>query len=187
MIYDEVEYWNNRKKPNSAPHSITLQHIEYVENHLHDCNEILDLGPGVGRIFPAYNNISFVQGYDISELYKDTVIKESNRYSFEFNLFTKKKISKLPFSNNEFDAVVCVSVLMHQKPVNVIEVMKECVRVGKKAIFISYIDINKKFGFTGSKHIFNYNYITICNENDWKMVDIYIIDNQIYFCCVDEK
>lgn len=195
-IYNEIEYWNKRQYPNNPNlggkisqklvDENTERHINYVRKHVDGLNRILVLGPGIGRVFPAYNRVKFVEGFDISSLYKDRVIKEGKRYDFEFTLTIKKQVGLLPYKEKEFDASIAVMVLLHQRPVNIVKVMSELIRVSKKAIIISFHRKGKRFDdpdieLKKSTHCYNYSYLDICKVQGWVVEDVIFTLNGIYF------
>ena len=148
---------------------------------------ILDLGPGVGRIFPAYRRIKFVEGFDISPAYKDRVIAASREHNFIFRLTISPRISELPYGDKMFDAAVAVSVLLHQRPDNIIRVMTELARVANKVVVVTS-NYNKKkcdVPFTESKDpkkfCFQYNYETICMDEGLEMENVVTFGKYICF------
>lgn len=163
--YDEIRYWNQRKNPNSALKEETDYHIAFVKNHISGCHSVLDVGCGVGRIFPAFEDVDEVTGFDISSRYQKRVMDASKQFDFRFQLIIDKTVGKLPFETNSFDAVVCVSVLMHQRPCNVVSMIRELCRVSRdKAVIVSFMDMDKDFVRVfdndggGDVHVFNYDY-----------------------------
>jgi SAM-dependent methyltransferase len=187
--YDEVSYWRNRVNPNSPSvgFDLTKKHIDYVSHHVRGLFRILDLGPGVGRTFPAYTGVRLVEGFDISPTYKDRVIAASRNYNFNFRLTISPKIGKLPYGDKTFDAAVAVSVLLHQRPDNIIEVMTELARVANKVVVVtSNYNKNKcDIPFTEpkdpKKFCFQYNYETICVDEGLEMDNVVRFGKYICF------
>ena len=99
--YDEVKYWNERSVPTSGDEAYTKAHIKFIRGEIKDHIPImLDFGPGVGRMFPAYDGlVRDVVGYDISTLYSDALIEKAKSYDFHFGLVTAKRIKELPFED----------------------------------------------------------------------------------------
>lgn len=186
-MYDELEYWGKRECPNSASDRDTQSHRDFTKKHLRGCKKILAFGVGVGRMFPAFSEVTEVIGYDISEKYKEEVIKYAEEMPFKYTHIVEDKIKELPFDDGEFDAVVCVSVLLHQRPTNIERVMKEVARVGKKTIVVSYYECYQPFSTdlntALNNYCFNHNYEYLCKINDWTMKDKLVsdIERQIYF------
>ena len=98
--YDVVEYWNNRDNPNSKnPNERNTElHINYVKSNIDELDKILDFGPGVGRILPAYYRKNKVTGYDISSNYKERLLKAAKEEEINLELVIEtKKITKFAF------------------------------------------------------------------------------------------
>lgn len=190
-IYDEVDYWSNNTKLNNKKNKLTSAHGKYIEARLDGNKHILELGPGKGRLLKYYQNVNSICAYDISDLYKKELLKEAGKYSFSFELIIKKEVGvKLPFTDNQFDASVSSEVFLHQRPKNIVFIMKELARVSKnKVIVVTYMDLDKDFSIkselltVNNANSFNHNYKQICKNNSLKILD-YKYDNlnkQLYF------
>ena len=111
-MYNEVSYWNKRTNPNSSNPKTTEKHISFVNKNIKSKDKILDFGPGVGRILPAYENINKIWAFDVSSNYSKSLIAKSKKINLEIDLIINKKENiKLPYEDNQFDSVVCISVL----------------------------------------------------------------------------
>jgi hypothetical protein len=193
--YDEVAYWNERKNPSAKRiDKSTPYHLEYIEEQLVGCDKVLECGPGVGRIFPAYKNIKILECFDITNQHRNTLVRAAQQYDFEFNLTTKKVVGELPYAYKEFDAAVVCEVLLHQRPENIIKVMSELIRVSKKVIAISWTDEHLPPLTNSGEHCFNYIYPDICKENEWRIFNVKKTSRfsssegeLIYFCYEEEK
>ena len=189
--YDVVDYWNNRENPNSKnPNERNTQkHIDYVKSNIDGNDTILDFGPGVGRILPAYNRTNKITGYDISSKYRNRLLEAAEKEKINLELIVEnKKITKFTFPDNCFDAAVSVSVLLHQPPEQIANVMSELARISKKVVIVSWYDSNKSYDLIGEKRdetkfSFNHNYKEICEENELKITswDFDIEAKQAYF------
>ena len=176
--YDVVEYWNNRENPNSKnPNERNTQlHIDYVNSNIDEQDKILDFGPGVGRILPAYYRKNKITGYDISSKYKERLLKAAENEKIDLELVIEtKKITKFVFSDGSFDCCVSISVLLHQPPEQIANVMCELARIGRKVIIISWYDPTKSYDRIGderdeTKFSFNHNYQEICKGNNLKII-----------------
>jgi len=178
MKYDVIKYWNEREDPNN-PSNPLHDHSTYVYKNLEECKSILDFGPGIGRMFPAFADCDDVIGYDISFKYVERIHYEASLYPFEFTLMIENEISELPFKDGQFDAVVCVSVLLHQTKDKIESIMSELCRVGKKVIVISFY--NPKKEIKEGDTYFHYDYPEICERNGWNIIEMEIRKRQIYF------
>lgn len=163
MGYDPIEYWSSRQNPNNADIRDTYKHLKFVHRHLKGCEHILDYGPGLGRMFPAYEEIPEVDGFDISEIYKPHIIELSKSYPFKYRHTVSNTPFNTPYPDKAFDAVVCVSVLMHQPDQGLLDLMKELARVGEKVIVVAWHDQDRNI--KGNEICFNHDYLTICLEN----------------------
>lgn len=186
-IYNEFNYWNKREEPSSSPEDYHIEHLEYIYKHIKGMKYILDFGPGVGRTFPAYENIKKVVGCDISTLYKERVLEESKNFPFKFKLDNTEQPLHLPYKDKEFDVVVSCTVFLHCRPETIIGQMKELLRVGKKVITISKYDEDREFDEpliqceNERKYNFNYNYYQICEDCNWIIIDPVIYKRHLFF------
>jgi hypothetical protein len=124
--YDVIEYWNKRDNPNSKnPNERnTLKHISFVKKNIHLNDKILDYGPGIGRILPAYGENNKITGYDVSSKYKERLLETARQKKIELDLIIDKAIlTEFSFNNNEFDVAVSISVLLHQPPKDIVNIM----------------------------------------------------------------
>ncbi|HUG00759.1 MAG TPA: class I SAM-dependent methyltransferase [Longimicrobiales bacterium] len=187
--YDPLVYWNRRKNPNSASPALTQAHIDYVRKHVAGCRRILDFGPGVGRIIPAYRDLESIEGYDISSAYEDRLLQAASEHSIDFNLRIERNMERLPYEDARFDASVSVSVLLHQTPNHITGVMRELARVADKVIIVSHFDAESDFDrisgvrHKGQQYCFNYDYYEICRSNGWRVLNGHVdpANHQIYF------
>jgi len=177
-MYNEVEFWNWNKTPipKKELEDKEIQMVsDFINKEIKNCKKILDFGSGKGRLLHNFVNIEHVECYDISNKWENDVRQISNNLKLKnFKYTIEKTIKKLPYENNEFDAVVCSLVLLHQRPNNIMNVMEELCRIGKKIIVIThqnrekdFINPTKEEIETGKKKKFNYNYIQICKDNNW--------------------
>ena len=86
-----------------------------------------------------------------------------------------KKITKFVFGDAIFDCCVSISVLLHQPPEQIANVMCELARIGRKVIIISWYDPTKSYDRIGderdeTKFSFNHNYQEICKGNNLKII-----------------
>ena len=175
MMYNEISYWNERANPNSSKPKATEKHISFVNKNIKSEDKILDFGPGVGRILPAYENINRIWAFDISSKYTKNLIDKSKKINLEVDLTVNKEENiKLPYKDTQFDSVVCISVLLHQRPQHIINIMEELCRVGKKVIVVSWYEEGKVFTNTDTEsknevYCFNYDFEKICSNNNMEI------------------
>lgn len=169
--YNEVMYWNARTRPNAT--FLLESEREYLTKHLKGCNNILDFGPGTGRAFSVYED-KRVTGYDISSQYVERVFTRAREHHVAYVHTIAPWIGPLRFAKNQFDAVVCSSVLLHQRPIIVEFIISELARVGEKVIVLTWAG-----GGDTSEHCFDHDYDKLLRE--YTVVDRVEYKDQIYF------
>ena len=195
-MYDEFDYWGKRTHPTSEDELYTDAHVEYIRKAIADAKNVLDFGPGIGRTFAAYKGIGHVEGYDISEIYRERAMKAAMELGINYTsvLNTSGNPIYLPYFDKQFDAAVACSVLMHQRPQYIVPVMKNLVRVAAKVAVMAWM--SRLNYFTPHRnieeehyymHIFNYDYFQICKENKWRVSDIEYFREQVFFTYTEGK
>ena len=186
--YDPKEYWERRAKncisPNSANALMTEQHKIYLRKMInkYSPHSLLEFGAGVGRLFTEYNGIEKLSFCDISPTYQEEAKKVAHRLGLggDFHLCTSVDVT--PFINKEFDIVVAVSILLHQRPEEIVNVMSELARIGHKIVVISWYEQELAVdNITKDTHCYMHDYHSLCKSNSWEMQDIEYAENQIYF------
>ncbi len=179
MEYSEKHYWRSRPDPNATdawtPEKLQPV-IDFIHDETHDCKAILEFGPGVGRTFTAYTPQQQLVGFDISDSYQARVQERAADLGLNYT-HTVRVTSvwdPLPFADKAFDAVVAISVLMHQRPEHIEAVMTELCRIAKKVVVIT----GKK---GGAAHVFEHNYAGICKRKNLKLEVCNENDAQLYF------
>ena len=144
----------------------------YHPPHIEINDEILDFGPGVGRILPAYNKQNKITGYDISSKYKKRLLKTAKKQKINLNLIIEDKVlTKFAFDDNQFTTAVSISVLLHQPPEHIVNIMCELARISEKVIIVSWYDSTIPYDYADeerdkTKFCFNHNYKEICAKNN---------------------
>lgn len=188
--YSEFEYWNKRTYPTDPNMEMETnkRHIDYIRKHVVGSKSVLDFGPGIGRTFEAYEGIPYVEGCDISRLYENTAKKVAKEVGFDFKLIhlDLSEVGKLPYRKKQFDVAVASEVLLHQRPENILKVMRELVRVARKVVVISWGEDRVPFRIPGDasegpNHCFHYDYRRICQDEYWAVKDFQAVDRQVYF------
>ena len=178
MTFNEYKYWNTRLHPTSQDDEYTDTHLKYISKHILGAERLLDFGPGIGRTLSAYKGIGYVEGYDVSTRYKKYALKRASELGlpFIYTINTSGDLTYIPYEDKWFDVVVACTVLLHQKPENIIFVMKELIRISKKVIVITWM------GVTTASYSFSHDYFEICKEQGWIMSNIKYFKSQIFFC-----
>lgn len=165
-MYNKIDYWGERKDPNSdkSKTSATLQ-VEWTKNFLDMHDNILDYGPGVLRMLDLYKNINEINFYDISSQYKSIVEKKcaDNGILIKKYVIDNSGVIKTPFKTNEFDVVVCSEVFLHSPDAEIVELINELSRIGKKVIVSTWYE---KGNYVHSGHCWTRDYKKILKENN---------------------
>jgi len=103
-------------------------------------------------------------------------------------IIADKVLTKFAFDDNRFTTAVSISVLLHQPPENITNIMCELARISKKVIIVSWHDPAIPYDYADeerdkTKFCFNHNYEEICAKNN---LNIYSWDyksegKQVYF------
>lgn len=196
--YEPYKFWNNFENPNKvitkknkeAVMNMIERQVLYLKENIKNDIRILDYGCGVGRTFKCYNTkYHEVVGADISLLYKDKVSEKAKKLGINFD-WVHVPNNKIPFDDNDFDAAICSQVLMHTRPIDILDVMNELKRVSKKVVVIT------QFGNRDNKHIgdtnykpkytrtpsFYYNFEKLCNDYGFNIFNKKIVNKSIMFC-----
>lgn len=157
MEYNKVEYWNSRHDPNGdGCRSYTPNHIAAVKPFIGKNQNILEYGPGIGRMIELYENQSHINFYDISDIYSSRLktVCENKNLKIQNQIIDKSGDIQTSFKDNEFDIVCAFEVLLHCPKEEIEDVIKELARIGKKVIVITwYLGGKEKIlrgGYTGN-------------------------------------
>lgn len=177
MSYNPKDYWSKRIDPNSYEtnndQAILNAEKNFVKDELKLQKNICVIGPGNGRILDSYSekNITFV---DITTNYKDKLEKKfktltNNKKKFDF--IEVENIDDLSiFKDNQFEALVCVHVLLHVPKEKINKVLKELTRICKKLVGISWFYPYK----TNANHVFVHDFENHFSNLGFKLEKRYI-------------
>lgn len=183
-MYNEIDYWNKRKNPNSeeGSYNLPVNYLSYIKKHLEGCNYVLEFGPGVGRVFAAYGSLKQLECFDITNRHLAELNSATKNYNFKMNFTLGYEVGVTPYKNKEFDATVVCQVLLHQTPNNITKVMTELLRISNKVIVISWFEDSKPLcNKDVNNHCFNYDYLKICSDFGWKTFDVRYKPKHIFF------
>ena len=141
--YDGI--WNKEKPNTSFIARIYDSEIELLKRN--KANKILDLGCGEGTnlVILAVNRFN-VTGFDISAVGIDKAREKLNRKHLSAHLFFGDMYKELPFSDEEFDAVISYQSLNHNIKEEILKLFKELARIIKKnGIFSVKVSGEKNF------------------------------------------
>lgn len=172
--YNEIEYWNKRRHPNSEINARLSEEEFYIINK-YAYGNILEYGCGIGRCFPAYTKTASVTGIDISAIYRERAVKEADKYELNFTHQVIDSSVDFIFDNNTFDTAFAIKVLQHVKPEYVKEVLDKLTNVA--SIVVMY---NGVFGDDLAPHCFSHDYETIIENLGLNIIEkkqkIYVVN-----------
>ena len=169
-MYEKVSYWSSRKDPNSEQSKKTTSlQVKWTEKHINTTDNILEYGPGVLRLVDLYKNLDGVSFYDISGNYKSIVEEKCVNNNIKIKQFIVDNSGniKTPFNNNQFDIIVCSEVLLHSPDNEIVDLMLELSRIGKKVIITTWYDGGKHIN---SGHCWTRDYKKLIDENGLKLL-----------------
>lgn len=171
--YRPIKYWSDRIFDNSNSRSGWQPfrykiHENFIRQHIDGCKKILDFGAGQKSYFPLYEEMGIekVITYDITNVFKDDIIKYGKEFNFKHDHIVKRVLVP-KFKDMKVDAVICCNVLQHSRPEHVVKVMKELYRISNKIIGLELYDPSREN--KDHIHFFTYDYPKICEENGWNI------------------
>jgi SAM-dependent methyltransferase len=183
--YDEWKYWNSLSDPNARKgwEEDTLRDdVNYIREHLQGCEEILELGPGVGRTLPAHSRQSHITCYDITGNYRTRLLERAKELSLSVDHVVAQSLDEpLPYEDASFDAAVASAVLLHQRRERIQAVMAELIRVSRKAIAITSYGTPNRRTDNRSAHAFHHDYPDLCARIGCEMNHVRVIRGRLYF------
>ena len=182
MAYDEIEYWNNRENPNSTSGIAPKEYVKYISDAV-TFSKCLDVGPGVGRMVSAYEEVRSLEVCDVTSRNVDMLDSIYLHRGINFSFMLLDKAGLLPYFAKQFEVVTCTQVLLHQRPTIAVKLMRSMARVGKKVVVISFR--NEK-NVPLANHCFNHDYIQICEDNNWVVSNVIRHPNHILFTYTEE-
>lgn len=183
MTYNKITYWNKRKDPNNPTcRELTPKHIDLIRPLIEENKNVLEYGPGIGRMIELFRNQNSVNFYDISAAYKDRLESKfkENKIDIDKFIIDQSGTIKTDFNNDEFDIVFCFEVLLHSPPNDIIDLMRELARIGKTVIVTTWYENGNELGST---HCWTRDYKKILDDLGFKILhwDSESLDKQILF------
>lgn len=167
--YEPKEYWETREHPNTAADpGISPVEIDFLAPKLRVAHSLLEIGPGVGRLFPLYRNLARVCTVDLSTSYRDRARNAAQRAGITVaDYYLGDALAPLPFLDREFDIGITSHVLMHVPFENIEWTMSEAARCCRRVVVISAKHRfwpRKGQTFDLKWHCFAHDYEVICRS-----------------------
>jgi hypothetical protein len=166
-MYNSKEYWNKRKNPNkgSLPEEVDKKFIPEFLKGLPKPHAVLELGVGVGRMFPFYKGLN-VTGVDFAGQYSDQCFKKAKECGlkdYDHHIVNVHK-GGLASRDSGFDKGLLIKVLLHAPHDECITILKEMGRVCKEVLVISYNGSGEGL----APHCFKHDYKKMLDELGFK-------------------
>ena len=86
--YDKIKYWSDRNEPNSDKAvKLASAHLQWAQPFISSKYNILEYGPGVGRMVELYINNSAINFYDITFNYQNRLTERCKELDLVINKF----------------------------------------------------------------------------------------------------
>ncbi|NHN36724.1 class I SAM-dependent methyltransferase [Pseudomaricurvus alcaniphilus] len=184
--YDPFSYWNSRRDPNSAE-GLEAERVrfdtDYIRKQVSSGMSVLELGPGVGRTFHAYEKGTLIETIDISRLYEKKLTEAAKAVDLKLKQhFLSDDWLKFPFSDQQFDVAVCFQVFIHQPPEVFHRSFTEFSRVCKKGVISVGLHANtKQSNPAEGAHVFRHDYLHEASNNHKVINNLILRNNVLYF------
>ncbi|MEL6172635.1 MAG: class I SAM-dependent methyltransferase [Pseudomonadota bacterium] len=167
--YQPFEYWNAREHPNiSDDDDVGLHDSEFIRPQIKDAKTLLEIGPGVGRLFKLYTHLDKVYTVDISTNYSDRLRAKATSFGISLeDHYLPDATAPFPFVDQQFDCGMASFVLMHIPFENIEHTMSEAARVCKKMVVFTSVEDSwpkARAEYNTHWHCFNHDYNAICER-----------------------
>lgn len=174
MGYNPVQYWNDKAIPFTPTHgepespvSLSSSLLEMIDRYGHAV-DFLDIGSGRGRLCKLITDHIPSARYFMCDISVNMAQLAHENTGHHPTLYQ----SHLPYANNSFDWVLSFSVLLHVKPINILNMLKELARVSKRHVFIStYTGTDKSL----APHCFSHDYYEL-----FHLANLWIKEERIF-------
>lgn len=167
--YDPVTYWNEREHPNTAPNpGVSAEHARFFRRHIGGHASLLELGPGVGRLFPLYSGLPEVATLDLTRRYEPQVAAAAQTLGLSVQQnFLDDPLAPFPFADGRFDVGVSSFVFIHVPFENIRHSMSELARVARHVV--AFVGDDPAWPKTPaarkpSTHCFGHDYDALCAD-----------------------
>jgi hypothetical protein len=176
--YNPVDYWNTRDQPNTEKNpGVSPAHASYFNRNVPPGMRILEVGPGIGRLFPLYRDAlnGEFSTIDIASQHRAAVEAAADAQGLRVHqTFVTLADASYPFADNAFDIGVSSYVFIHVPFEFIRHSMLELTRVASRVII--YASDNPAWAQSEadrkpSTHCFNHNYPALCAELGLKVYD----------------
>ena len=136
LLRDDKQSWRVGGVDIDPATKTRREEYNWVLDHIgRGCYQVLDAAAGYVPTWHELPKMLAMQGYDVTAIDID---RRSLDMPPEQNVLRMLgDITNLPFANQSFDIVCCISVLEHLAPTQVVKAANELIRVAKKQVLIT--------------------------------------------------
>jgi SAM-dependent methyltransferase len=135
---------------------------------LSKASSVLEIGPGIGRLFPLYTEVPRVATVDLSLQYKGRADNAASSLGISVESFyIDDALAPFPFKDAEFDLGVAAFVFIHVPFDNITHSLNEAARCCKNVVVMSAVDRRwpkPAMKFDPKWHCFNHDYESLCRD-----------------------
>lgn len=177
--YDVLAYWNSRPDPNNAEGNSAPRvenDVGFIRKHLGSAKHVLDLGPGVGRTWTAFDAGLTVQTLDVARQHAGRLAEIARTRGFSLEqAYLDAPLDRFPFADRRFDVGICCQVFLHQPPEVFAHSIAEFSRVSARLILISgfhstFPDVAK--AAIKADHVFSHDFIAAVQSLGRTITDV---------------
>lgn len=174
--YDPKSYWNAREHPNTlADPGISPLESGFIAPRIAGAASLLEMGPGVGRLFPLYRGVPRVDTLDLSTNYRTRAGDAARRAGITVtDHYIDDPLAEFPFADGAFDVGIACHVLMHVPFANIAHTMRQIARTCRKVVVVSAYNRNWPLPGTDHRpdwHCFTHDYAALCERIGCRYLD----------------
>lgn len=168
-IYEPVRYWQEREHPNTDKRpGISQEHADFFRREAVGAASVVEMGPGIGRLFPLYKGFERIDTVDLSTNYQAQATAAAEAAGISVNPhYLEAALQRYPFDDQTFDLGIASFVLLHVPFENIRATMAELARTCRKVLVMDGEDPrwpaseNERLP---SSHCFRHDHDAICSE-----------------------
>lgn len=167
--YQPEVYWNKRRHPNTqADAPITGADQNFFYPLIRAASSILEIGPGVGRLFPLYTSHGAITTLDVSKNYASRARAAADAAGVAVQAaYVERADQRYPFADATFDLGVTALVFQHIPFDTIAHAMTEAARVCDRVAVRCSINTQwpkRGDAFDPQAHCFLHDYPALCRE-----------------------
>lgn len=188
QVYDPKSYWDSRENPNHVKTpALGEGHTRFLLPYFQQADSILDLGPGIGRLMPAYKlgSCREITTLDITRRYAEELRQTAAQNGVEVKQhYLDDPTDAFPFNDQAFGLGVSFSVFLHIPFDMIKHTIGELGRVCEKVVCVVGANPNwpsSKEECPPDWHCFRHDYKAICADLGFEVSNLSMNGNILSF------